>query len=538
MRMTAVFLRQSAILWMVTSYLLVVSSPVSAQLDGAMLYPFAAGSVDFLSINIKPDALPHAMSSSGEMDLKLPTSFPETNRWKTDFTARSKEDYSGVGTSGFILQRGEYSGNGFSLRTEMGDISISETPNTADGLSGRGGRLALQVGNSANTVQVETFATTDADGRGADAYLAGATAQISFLAESARFKTIYLRGRDQLNPGELHWNSGKRKGDTLALIAVLEPFKGKFAAEAEIDFSQIDRDTSDDIVAVRDKAYRVRIGGTLLNYRYSTLYERTGPDYRLIAGKGPKSDTEGVTLGMGSDFRYHGIDLKLSRHNDNSSCNPLRPRLYRYTGSVDYTFRGIQNLPLGLQYRRTLVESSMEPLDFPPKETEEEAVSGRLNLLIENWNLGLRMGYSQRRDRLRETSESAAGSLAFSPKFTGGDITVAPDFSYSRSLNYPADLRKDTYAINLDVRGDMLGNTLGFEMKSEFSREQARAFSGRETVGAKLKLACNLKKALKKALLPSVGVKGECNRILAREPAQRKNDYTLLLFIDSNRDVF
>jgi hypothetical protein len=442
-------------------------------------------------------------------------------RWKTEFRDGSS-----------LLQRGEYSVNGLSLLAEMGDIKISETANTVDGISGRGGRFALSAANGGSAVRLQTFASSRA-GSGPEGMLAGASGEISFLADTARFKTVLVTGREALGQGLKPSQLGERRGDVLGLMAAIEPFKGRLAAEAELDFSIFDRDTADDVGAVRDSALRLQLLGELGSYRYKALYEKTGPDYRLLGTKGPKRDSEGVSLGVQSSQGVHDLDLKLSRYHNNTERRENQARIYRYEGLLDYTLKAIDDLPLGLRYKKTLVDSEREPAGYEPKRTEEDAVAGKVNYLTGKWNLGLLASYSQRTDLIRDEREATSTTFSFLPKFAAAGLTLAPDFSLQRTLDLVASQRTDRYAVGLGINGSALEKKLDYQLNGGFRREWAATTGYRkETVGANLQAAYPSLSLFKRNWQPSLGITGEYNGIVNPAAARRENAFSFLFSLE------
>ena len=475
-----------------------------------------------------------APSTGGNL-LYLPSSAVEPDRMRTKFRYELPPRLpGGVDNTGpgFVLQRSEYDGRGFDLLAEMGDIRINETLNTAREASGRGGRLSLLTGYSGNAARFDTFAATGAHGSAPDDVLVGATGEISIMGESARFKTIFLSGRELLDT-EGRWpDSGSRKGDVLGFLAVIDPFKGKLAAEAEMNYSVFDRDTADDASAERDKACRVKVGGEWGRSRYTALYERTGPQYRLMADQGPVRDSQGVALGLETGFELHTFDVKLSRYNDNTEKSELYPRLNRTEGFIDYRFKGFKDLPLGLQYRKTFIDSTREPLGFLAKDVEEDAIFARINYLAGKWDLGLRGGLSQRTDRLLDQRAATISTLGFLPKFNAGNVTLVPDFYLKRTKEFSTDLRTDHYAVNLGINGT-LSEMLDYEVKGGFKKEITDLpGTGKQTVGAKVKAAYPLARFFKTAAGPSLGVRGEYKEINNRAYDRRDSDFSLLISLE------
>lgn len=442
-------------------------------------------------------------------------------RWKTEFQDGAA-----------LKQRGVYSANGLSLLAEMGEISISETPNTVHGLSGKGGRLAVSTGNGGNALRLQTFASSGVGGSGSGGMLVGATGEISLLSDAARFKTILFSGRESLQQGVQRLTPGEKRGDVVGVVATVEPFKGRLAAEAELDFSIFDRDTADDVDAIRDSALRLQLVGELGRYRYKALYERTGPEYRLFGAKGPKRDSEGVSLGVETSLGVHGFDVKLSRYHNNTRDEELKPRLYRYEGLLDYTFRAIDELPLGLRYKKTFVDSAQEPAGYLPRKSEEDAVAGKVNYLRGKWDLGLLASYSQRTDLIRDEREATSTTFSFLPKYAAGELTVTPDFSLQRSVDIPASQRTARYAVGVGISGSALEKRLDYQLNGAFKKELAATGYRKETVGANVKAAYPFLTLFRKNWQPSLGISGEYSGITDPAALRRENAFTLLFSVE------
>lgn len=463
----------------------------------------------------------------------------EPERFRGEFKAQYPSDPFGVvvdGAPSSFLQRGEYGGSGFGLFAEMGDLRIGQTLNTAQEISGRGGRFGFLTGSSGNRARFETFAAGAAGGGSQDDMLVGATGELSLLGESARFKTIYLSGRQSLDRDGRWPDTGAKRGDVLGLVAVFAPFDGKVSAEAEIDYSVFDGNTADAHSAVRDSACRLKLGGGWGRSRYTALYERTGAQYRLMGNRGPARDSEGVSLGVATSVLLHAFDFKLSRYNNNTDKSELYPRLYRYEGFVDYRFSGFKGVPLALQYKKTLIDSANEPLGYLPKEVEEDAVSGQMNYLAGKWDLGLRGVLSQRTNKLYRQRETATHTLGFLPRFNAGPVKVTPDFSVKRVTEFASHLRTDHYAVDLGLNGSLLESRLDYEVKGGFKRETTGvARTGRQVVGAKVKAAYPLARFFKWSSNPSLGIKGEYKGIDNRSYDRRESDFSLLISLDGGK---
>lgn len=490
-----------------------------------------------------PPAAPAANSSGQQPDivpfqlpgLALDAPLPVAPTFRSEFTARyPKERWNGVREAqpDFLSQRGEYGGNGYRFVAEMGDVQLRQTRNTLQEVRRRGGRFSLLTGSSGSRATFETFAASGGHGPGPEDTLVGATGELSLLDDTARFKTIFLSGRKSLDK-EGRWpTAGAKRGDVVGFVAQLEPFKGKLAAEAEYDYSVYDGNTADLTSALHDSACRLKLTGGIGPSRYTALYERTGPRYRLMSD-GPQRDRQGGSLSVETALASHVLDMKLSRYSDNVENDPFSPRLYRYEGVFDYRFKGLKALPLALQYRKTLIDSSNEPAGYLPKETAEDAVSGQVHYLAGSWDLGLRGGLSQRSDQLRQQREESTTSVGFMPKFSAGNFTVTPDLSLKRITDFTVPERTDQYAVNLGLTGTLMEKRLDYELKGGFKRESCGlSGGGKEVLGAKVKAAYPLVGLFKWSRQPTLGIKGEYNGINNLTEDRRENDFSLLISLD------
>ncbi len=100
------------------------------------------------------------------------------------------------------LFQGKYDGKRFSFLGETGDVDITETPNTVQGLARRGGNLVFQSKDL--HLQLRTFAVKSEqligfkDGMGiegsSDDHIMGVSGDLGLISDKLRFRTIYVRG--------------------------------------------------------------------------------------------------------------------------------------------------------------------------------------------------------------------------------------------------------------------------------------------------------------------------------------------------------
>jgi hypothetical protein len=266
----------------------------------------------------------------------------------------------GFSLANYLFQA-KYDSSKINFLAETGDVTIDETPYTVTGLARRGGNLVFEskvLNLKLRTFDVKSeqlFGFVGGPGLGTTPkdHIMGASADWGIVSDKLRFRTIYVRGGEQgdsigvstttttpiVTPEEPlpYGNSSttnQRKGDVLGFLLTSDFFDKKLVTEAELDFSRFDADTSDEFRAKRDKAYRLKAGGTIKDYTYEALYEYIGRDYEVIGNQGLLKDKEGYTLkGEGPFLRsicstslLHSITIMLKAMTFMPGPLPLRER--------------------------------------------------------------------------------------------------------------------------------------------------------------------------------------------------------------------
>ncbi|UFS70356.1 hypothetical protein LPW11_21120 [Geomonas sp. RF6] len=408
----------------------------------------------------------------------------------------------------------------------MGDLSLDESPGTISDLSRRGARFSLARSLPSGVVEFDNFAFTG-DHPGDDRSVLIGTAARFTLLDKAQIRAVYVRASEMLEPG--NWRSdARRRGDVVGVIARIDPYQGRLAFEGEADYALFDEDTSDAAPAVADTSCRAKLGGSAQGYRYSALYERTGPRYNIISGTEPRRDWEGYALGLGKEFGVHALELRLSRYNDNVKKNAESPVVYRYEGILEYNFKKIETLPLGFQYAKRVVQSVVE--GGGRNGSGVDTIAGKMTYLAGEWDLGVRASYLQRRNLASEERDLAAATVALAPKFNAGDVTVAPDFSLKRSFYLLERQRSDEYWAGLDIRGFALGRQLDYQLRGGVRKVLPESASGTTSVGGNVRLAYPLKRLLGALSAPTLGVRGEFNGV--SDSWRREGNYSLLVVLE------
>jgi hypothetical protein len=385
--------------------------------------------------------------------------------------------FKGFNVANYLLSL-KYQTEKAQFLAETGDIQINETQNTI-GLSRRGVKLNVGLGDfkfstfSVKAKQVSGlrdfkndsgFAFDSAD------KIEGASGEIDLFDKKANFKVIYAKGRDQ-GTSYGSWSPGGGKaGDITAFVFKTNLFSQRLTTEMEYDASKFDQDTSDTLPASRDKAYRLKIGGTAGAYNYEGLYEFFGTNFSSIGNTGVQKDTEGFALKGGGTLDVHTANLSLSRYNDNVQNSPLLPKTYTYQGGVDYSFSKFKSLPMGFGYQTTLLESKNETVRTLRKHVRTDNLTGKINFQKDSLNLGFNINYAHQYDYYVITNDNTNVTFTFTPTYSSDKFSATSSFSLNR-LSYDfSRVVTDTYTANLGIRGNLYDNKVTYEVTYNFNK--------------------------------------------------------------------
>jgi len=479
----------------------------------------------------KPDDVHHVPHSNFEANLNTMNKIKE-KEWEINFNAnlrfldRSLPVYEpekkGLTLIDALLQA-KYNDTDVSFLAELGDVYINETQSTVYGLARKGGRLSLGykdvflnafVVNGLQTFGYRVF-TEDLgiEGR-TDDHIMGASGQVNLFSDKVKFKTVYVKGGEPADSFGVSSIGGNRQGEVLGFALMTEIIPQKLNLDAEIDFSKFDEDTSDEFSAEDDKSYSIRASGNAGKFNYSALYEYVGPEYEVIGNMGFPKDREGFLLTGGANFRYHSINLLFSRYNDNVKLDDLYPRATTYQGSIDYAFNGIQSMPIGINYSKSILDTSHEPEFYSPLRIDTDAISARINYIKRPFDLGFQASYSIQNDRTSSGNDTSSQTYTFIPAYYGAHISIAPSFSYNSSKYDLSDVRIDTYTANLDIRGDLFMRKFTYAFAGTYNTTKSSDdMTDLDTYNMNLTLQYLLARNLWGFLNPSVGIRGQYNKI-------------------------
>jgi len=436
------------------------------------------------------------------------------------------------------LFTGSYTKDLLKFKASIGDVQINETPYTVAGLARRGGVFNLEYDNfQINMFSVKGVQVLGLRGVGVDFdtddHILGVSGGVNLFDKKVMFKTIYVTGGEPGSSFGISTTQGARKGDVLGFLLTSDLLENKVRTEFEFDLSKFDPDASDEFKSKSDHAYRLKVGGNLGVYNYDAMYEYIGRDYAVVGNLGLPKDREGVNIMNGLNLGVHAINLTLSRYNDNVKGDELFPRILNYQGGLDYSFNGIPNLPMGINYQKSMQNSTREPSGTNPLDLHADTVSGRVNYTLDKINLGFLASYSLLDDRTPANNDTTAINYTFTSSCNIPNITVSPSFSLNQSKIHITDVRTDTYTVNLDLRTRFFRERLTFDVGGTYNIIKAdNGSTDSRNLNTNFRLAYNIKEFFKGLMNPTIALRGAYMKITDKiNRSSDRDEFTLFLVL-------
>ena len=494
----------------------------------------------------KPDSAQSIPNSKVEGNLRSDTKIKE-NGWEFQFNTNLRYlDQSipvalplkkGIDAANWLFT-GSYTKDLLKFKASLGDVQVNETPYTVAGLARRGGVFNLEYDNfQINMFSVKGVQVLGLRGVGVDFdtddHILGVSGGVNLFDKKVMFKTIYVTGGQPGNSFGISTTQGPQKGDVLGFLLTSDLLENKVRTEFEFDLSKFDPDTSDEFKSKSDRAYRLKVGGNLGVYYYDAMYEYIGRDYAVVGNQGLPKDREGASIMNGLNLGVHAINLTLSRYNDNVKGDELFPRILNYQGGLDYSFNGIPKLPMGINYQKSMQNSTREPSGTNPLDLHADTVSGRVNYTLDKIHLGFLASYSLLDDRTPASNDTTAINYTFTSSYNIPTITVSPSFSLNQSNIHVTDVRTDTYTINLDLRTRFFRERLTFDVGGTYNIIKAdNGSTDSRNLNTNFRLAYNVKEFFKGLMNPTIALRGAYMKITDKiNRSSDRDEFTLFLVL-------
>ncbi len=456
------------------------------------------------------------------------------------------------------LMTGTYQKDALKFQASVGDVQVTETSNTIN-LNRKGGLVQLDYDNLQfrifNVKGDQTYGIADGGmGFGTGDNILGASAGIKLFEKKVEFRTIYLYGEGSdnsaiastvtptptpvtpVNPFGTSNQPGNKKGDVVGFLLTSDLFQNKMKTEFEVDLSRFDPDTSDEFGYQNDGAGLARAYGVLgEHYNYDAKYEYFGKNYGTLGNLSASKDREGITISQGLNINKNTFLLTLSGAHDNVTGDALFATNYQYTGGLNYTYNGIQNLPIGLGYQKSLQESHDDPTGIQSMNTMTDTFSANISYTAGTLLLGLTALYSILDDRTVNDADTTTATVTFSPAYTKPNLSVAPMFSWNSSKNESLNVRTDSYTGGLNVLSKF-GDGLSFDMGATYTVSKADNNSvDTSQINATANLSYNLKWDYVKKVNPVLTLRNTYVKTTDKvNPSMDSDNYGLSLVVTGN----
>jgi hypothetical protein len=507
-------------------------------------YTSNEASVIYETILSNPDSQPYIPDSRVEGNLRSDSKIKD-KEW--EFTFNTNLRYldqnlpimlplqKGIDVANWTFN-GSYTKDNLRLGTSIGDVQVNETPYTAYSLARKGGIFSFQY----NDFQLSTFSVQSQQFFGLkgigiegslDDHIIGVSGGIKLFDKKLEFKTIYVTGGEPGSSFGISTSSGSKRGDVFGFLLTSDFFENKLRTEFETDFSRYDPDNSDEFGSKSDKAYKLKVDGYLGIYNYEAMYEYIGRDYEVVGNQMIQKDKQGVSLRGGVNLGMHNVNLMFSRYNDNVKGDDLFPRIVNYQGNLDYSFNGVPSFPMGINYQKSIQDSTREPSGSFELKLYTDTVSGRINYMMDKINLGFMTSYSQMDDRTSTNNDTSNINYTLTSSYNIPNISVSPAFSLNQSKVHLTDVRTDTYTINLDLRTKFFRDRISFDIGGTYNIVKASDASvDNRNLNANFRLAYNIRDFLKGYMNPTIALRGTYLKT-TDEIYSRSNKDEFILFL-------
>jgi hypothetical protein len=365
-------------------------------------------------------------------------------------------------------------------------------------------------------------------------HILGLAGETTLFSDRLKIRPVYVTGGEPGSSFGIWSSGGNSEGDVLGLEVSGQLIEEKLNATAEVDFSSYDADNKDEFSEESDKAYKLALDGYAGRFSYNAIYEYMGPEYQVIGNQGLQKDREGLTLRTGADFQEHTVNISFSRYNDNVEDDDIFAQTTTHQGMVEYSYRGIQKLPVGVSYQKAILDSSDEPEFSFPVRIDTDTVTGRINFMSGPWNLGVQGSYSKQDDREAGGNDTKTKTVTLNTSYFSEYISISPNFNYNRSEYLSTGTKTDTYTLTLDIRGGFLNNKISYEVAGTYNDTKSNdGFTRMDSYNSNFRVSYLIGDKMWEFLNPTVALRGQYNKMNDRVWDRSSEDLVILLALST-----
>lgn len=434
------------------------------------------------------------------------------------------------------LLTANYARGGATTHAEIGDTQIDLSQNTLSYLSRRGAQLFLETkrvkigGFSINSAQTYGYDGESGIGSDSGTHIHGAYGDLNLLDNRMRLRAIYTAGGEQGDSFGTSDTDRSVESNTAGLVLSTDFFEGRLVSEFESNFSKFDADTTDNQASRSDAAYRLNLQGALDRYTYSATYKYYGSNYEVVGNQGLEKDRQGIELNGGAGFDNHGLSLSYAHFRDNVDGDSTQPVIQTGSAMLDYSYNGIQRLPISLSYQVEKSESSREPAGTEPVEYQIDSVSSSITYLYNQWYVALQGTVGQVNDMTANDADSTNTLIALMPQYFTEFVSISPNLSYNQTRDHTSGINTDAYTISMEAQGRLpngkfaygFGATMDYTTTSDDTLDQ-------KTTAYHINLDYLPGRFFRGRITPAIGLRGESNTVKDYISGEKTQDFAFML---------
>lgn len=446
----------------------------------------------------------------------------------------------GVNVSNYRLMLEGAGKGGSHFVAEVGDVQISESTSTLQNFARRGAKASFShkaVSVGAFVVKTDpVFGLRTREDAGLDGdkedHLKGVSGSVVLVKDKALFKALHITGGSTGVGLGLYTTGGGNEGQVNGAVLQTDFFTQKFITEIEFYDSSYDGDITDAVAAQDDNAYRLAFNGANGKYTYQGAYEYFGLHYN-IPGQAVNNDRQGFLFSGGKSFETQDLFLGFSRHRNNVDDDILLPTAYTTIGSLSHNWRKYPRFPIGVNYSKTLLETTYEPIGFLATKIECDMAAATFGYLKDNLNLTLQPSYSFQNDRLYD-QDSTSSALSLTTSYSKSSVALSTALSYNRTELDTSGEETDTYLANLQIQGRTYKNLLGYGLVGSYNLVESSSGAKTETFSGDFEISYSITghKAVN-LFNPTIGIRSNYLKTKDHLFNTESEDVVILLILSS-----
>ncbi|MEN8141276.1 MAG: hypothetical protein ABFR97_08655 [Thermodesulfobacteriota bacterium] len=450
--------------------------------------------------------------------------------------------HKGINVSNYLLKLERPAGQKYQFLAEVGDVQINESTSTLLNFARRGGKASLSYkGLTIGGFMVKAdplFGLRSSDDTGLlagsdDDQLKGVSGSVGLFNGQALIKALTFSGGATGSGLGLYSAGGGSEGQVDGALLQTNFFNQKFVTEVEFYDSSFDGDVSDGAPAQDDKAYRLAGSGAIGSYSYQGAYEYMGRYYN-IPGQAINNDRRGFLFNGSRAYAAADLALALSKHRNNVDDDPLMATADTSFASLNYNWRRFPRFPMGINYGKTILESTYEPPGQMATKIETDMAAATFSYLQGNLNLTLQPSYSIQNDRLAG-NDSTSSALNLSTAYSKNKLAFSSALAFNRVKLDSSGEETDNYLANIQFQGKGFKELLSYGLVGSYNLFESSSGAKTEIFSTNCEVAYAITgHEVIKLLNPTIGFRSQYQKSKDHLFHTENEDVVILLVLTSS----